>query len=491
MNTAGSFLTYVNVLMPWQTCAVIQFALVTQGNAEADVLSSFFHRVSNRWPLHNGDLETAMIKKPQHLAMSRLSGSPLSTSRLFFADPLVGSPRHISNVVAHKLSEQDVFAPHLQRLPHHGWSPRKSSAVHRRFKELETWVVNHDLPHRVAPAMGPDDGLPFSVGVEVLSPGGHTVMPVNAGYKLIFVLSGSFETFGVTDEGGEAGQIIADTGDVMLFPPNQRHTLEVRGTAPCHMLTFILDARIGTGSGSKGSSEWVDWVRMGRPVGPLNNSDFLAMHPKETDSHPHWERLSQQSAELSATPIARDTIKERQEILNWPMQRSPLRLRRKHLRNAEGVAAVPTNALALIFHARQLPFNFALEDFAPGHVTPIHKHDMAHELFYILSGEGIGSCNGEHFSVSQGDFVLFPAGVEHALDNNSSQKLYALELMVPSAEVAPDIERWDFTCLHDRQTGTFACSELGFGEAIEAGRDADDLRDSDACGFVSSLCRVE
>merc|ERR1719310_59622 len=106
-------------------------------------------------------------------------------------------------------------------------------------------------------------------------------------------------------------------------------------------------------------------------------------------------------------------------------------------------------------------------------------------------------CNGKNFSVSQGDFALFPAGVEHALDNPSTtQKLYALELMVPSSEVAPGDDKWDMTCLRDMKPGqtgqlTWTCSELGFGEAIQSGRDAEALQDSDACGFVSALCRYE
>lgn len=283
--------------------------------------------------------------------------------------------RQFPNIIAVKPSEQSTGKEQRKFL--HDQQPTKvSTVVHRRFRELEARVVNHHLPHRVALAMGPDDGLPFSVAVEVLSPGSRTEMPVNVGYKLVFILSGSLETHWVRGEDAQAGRVNASAGDVVLFPPEQLHIVEVTDQRPCHMLTFILDAHVGAGSGRKAASEWVDWIRKGLPAGPLSVQDFQSMHPR-------WEHAPPQAAMQLPRNVTQDT-------LDWPMQRSPLKVKRKHIHNADGVAAVPTNALALIFHARQLPFNFALEDFAPGHITPVHKHDMAHEFFYILSGDGIG-----------------------------------------------------------------------------------------------------
>lgn len=457
------------------------------------LVDKMFDLVMRVSPLNCTDLDSTTLVRPRRLTMPLHLSCPFMTSCV--ASPFLQGERFrpASKVMAQGLSASES----MQQLLRHEWpaigsvtatglsATAESSVVHRRFKDLEAFVVNRDSPHRIALAMGPDDGLPFSVGVEVLPAGSRTVMDVNPGYELFFVLSGSLEAYCLQDEeaqGDVPRKVTADAGDVVLFPPRKLHTIEVTGRRPCHMLTFMLDPHGGNVSRARGTREWVEWVRRGTPVGPLTTNDFQAMHPQR-------ERTSPTSGSSKFRDATKDNVNE--EGLHWPAQRSPLKLKRKHMRSAEGVAAVPTNALSLIFHARQLPFNFALEDFSPGHVTPVHRHDMAHELFYILSGEGVGSCNGESFPVSQGDFVVFPAGVEHGLDNPSShKKLYALELMVPSAEVAPDDDRWDYTCLLDGTTGRFLCSELGFGEAIEGGRDAEDLQESDACGFVNALCAM-
>lgn len=47
---------------------------------------------------------------------------------------------------------------------------------------------------------------------------------------------------------------------------------------------------------------------------------------------------------------------------------------------------------------------------------------------------------------------------------------------------------WDTTCLLDGTTGQMACSELGFGNAILEGSEADPLSDDDLCGFAPHKC---
>ena len=46
-----------------------------------------------------------------------------------------------------------------------------------------------------------------------------------------------------------------------------------------------------------------------------------------------------------------------------------------------------------------VPFALGMEIFEPGHKTPRHVHQSAHELFLIIAGSGIGFCDGKEFPV--------------------------------------------------------------------------------------------
>eukprot|EP00898_Chlorokybus_atmophyticus_P003926 jgi/Chlat1/4534/Chrsp29S04455 len=119
-----------------------------------------------------------------------------------------------------------------------------------------------------------------------------------------------------------------------------------------------------------------------------------------------------------------------------------------------------TNRFALVFDPVQdhLPFTFAVEIFEGGHRTPLHTHPGAHELFFILSGEGVAACDGHTFSVGAGDAIVFPPKSLHGLDNvcapdnadtTSSSKeddsqrarIYTLELMLPNDEFSSFVRR--------------------------------------------------
>ncbi|GIL51058.1 hypothetical protein Vafri_7157 [Volvox africanus] len=94
-----------------------------------------------------------------------------------------------------------------------------------------------------------------------------------------------------------------------------------------------------------------------------------------------------------------------------------------------------TNKLAFVFDPSELglSLSFGVEVFEPGHRTPRHIHRVAHELFFVLAGEGVAFCNGQRFPVSPGDCVVFPPHTVHGIDNISSQsKLYCLQLMTPN-----------------------------------------------------------
>lgn len=39
-----------------------------------------------------------------------------------------------------------------------------------------------------------------------------------------------------------------------------------------------------------------------------------------------------------------------------------------------------------------LSLSFGVEVFTPGHKTPLHIHNIGHELFFVLSGESVCNC---------------------------------------------------------------------------------------------------
>eukprot|EP00884_Botryococcus_braunii_P002168 jgi/Botrbrau1/11952/Bobra.341_1s0017.1 len=91
-----------------------------------------------------------------------------------------------------------------------------------------------------------------------------------------------------------------------------------------------------------------------------------------------------------------------------------------------------TNRLALVFDplSDDVPFTFGVEIFEPGHKTPLHTHPTAHELFFILAGEGEAYCDGEWMAVGPGDVVVFPPLSVHGINTSPSHgKMYCLELM--------------------------------------------------------------
>lgn len=63
------------------------------------------------------------------------------------------------------------------------------------------------------------------------------------------------------------------------------------------------------------------------------------------------------------------------------------------------------NRLALVFDPLQeiekfrTAFTFGVEVFEAGHVTPPHLHPHSHELFFILSGNGMAFCDGKTWEV--------------------------------------------------------------------------------------------
>ena len=93
-----------------------------------------------------------------------------------------------------------------------------------------------------------------------------------------------------------------------------------------------------------------------------------------------------------------------------------------------------TNYMALIADPirDKVPFTAFVEIFDVGGKTPPNTHSEAHEMFYILSGEGIATCDGASRPIRAGDSVVVTPGHEHVIENTGPAKLYCLTVMIPN-----------------------------------------------------------
>ena len=83
------------------------------------------------------------------------------------------------------------------------------------------------------------------------------------------------------------------------------------------------------------------------------------------------------------------------------------------------------------------PFLSVVEIFEAGGRTPLHKHDSAHEMFYVLSGSGRCRCDdGSLHEIAQGDALVLPPGLDHVVENTGAGRLYCLTVMVPNEGLA-------------------------------------------------------
>jgi mannose-6-phosphate isomerase-like protein (cupin superfamily) len=97
------------------------------------------------------------------------------------------------------------------------------------------------------------------------------------------------------------------------------------------------------------------------------------------------------------------------------------------------ISPADSNRLALIYDpdADGAAFVAAVEIFDVGGKTPPNQHDVGQEMFFILKGEGVATCDGVQIPVKTGDSLLLKPGAVHALENSGAGRLYCLTVMVP------------------------------------------------------------
>jgi mannose-6-phosphate isomerase-like protein (cupin superfamily) len=95
------------------------------------------------------------------------------------------------------------------------------------------------------------------------------------------------------------------------------------------------------------------------------------------------------------------------------------------------------------------PFLSVVEIFEPGGKTPLHRHDQAHEMFYVLEGSGRAHCGGVIYDMEKGDTLVLPPGMDHVVENAGSGRLYCLTVMVPNEGLAELIRAGAVMALDD------------------------------------------
>jgi mannose-6-phosphate isomerase-like protein (cupin superfamily) len=97
-----------------------------------------------------------------------------------------------------------------------------------------------------------------------------------------------------------------------------------------------------------------------------------------------------------------------------------------------------TNRLAIVFEpaTAHASLTICVEIFDEGGKTPPNRHQFAVEMFFVLKGEGLASCDGKVVPIRAGDSLLVPPTGIHEIRNTGRGRLYALCIMVPNEDFA-------------------------------------------------------
>lgn len=97
-----------------------------------------------------------------------------------------------------------------------------------------------------------------------------------------------------------------------------------------------------------------------------------------------------------------------------------------------------TNRLAIVFdsNSANMSLTYCVEIFDIGGKTPPNRHQLAVEMFFVLKGEGMATCDGKSVPIHSGDSILVPATGTHVIENTGNERLYTLCIMVPNEDFA-------------------------------------------------------
>lgn len=98
------------------------------------------------------------------------------------------------------------------------------------------------------------------------------------------------------------------------------------------------------------------------------------------------------------------------------------------------ISKTDTNKFVLLVNPlfEATPFIQVIEIFDVGGFTPVNKHNLAHEVFYVLYGHGEAHTSNGITPLKAGATLLLKPGHMHAVKNTGSTRLYCLTTMVPN-----------------------------------------------------------
>lgn len=102
-----------------------------------------------------------------------------------------------------------------------------------------------------------------------------------------------------------------------------------------------------------------------------------------------------------------------------------------------------SNYFALLFDEQGEGANAVavIEIFRHGGATPPNSHRVAHEMFFVLHGEGQAIVDGTTTELRAGNALLVKPGASHVVRNTGSSKLYCLTVMTPDEDFGQLIRR--------------------------------------------------
>jgi len=164
---------------------------------------------------------------------------------------------------------------------------------------------------------------------------------------------------------------------------------------------------------------------------------MLAMHATNTpaldgtlvDGSPPTEALPE-TRDLEATQPPEALAANDHRII--PIVKTP------HDYQAFRISPKDTNRLAIVFDptSANMSLTYCVEIFDEGGKTPPNRHQLAVEMFFVLKGNGLATCDGRTVAIQAGDSLLVPATGTHEIENTGPGRLYALCIMVPNENFA-------------------------------------------------------
>ena len=106
----------------------------------------------------------------------------------------------------------------------------------------------------------------------------------------------------------------------------------------------------------------------------------------------------------------------------WIQKEKDYQKRSEQLHEGDGLI----ERRALFKTESRLPINMEIWELNPGVSEGDHIHGKERpleEIYYFLKGEGKMTINGKEISVSKGDAIMIPPGVDHGLFNNGEKTL--------------------------------------------------------------------